>query len=156
MNNACPLRITAAAGTKLAGTKLLKYVSLFIFTKVFYKTKPSLSHKKYCWIRQIAHCPRFLTAASKEFGPFSFPMWLSILPDQLNIVGLVGFNPANNLIFHRCFNKRKRKFFLKFNKHCLLNAIMMDYQNLLLTISYELLTRTLRIFFKKILLTRMC
>ena len=40
--------------------------------------------------RALAHCPRFLTAASKrELGPFSVPMWLNNLSVQLSMFGLV-------------------------------------------------------------------
>ena len=47
----------------------------------------------------FAHCPKFPTAASRRsLGRVSVPVWLTILSDQLPIVGLVGRYPANYLI----------------------------------------------------------
>ena len=44
----------------------------------------------------FAHCPRFLTAASRRsLGRVSVPVWLIILSDQLRIVALVGRYPTN-------------------------------------------------------------
>ena len=46
-----------------------------------------------------AHCPKFLTAASRRsLGRIAVPVWLIILSDQLPIVALVGCYPANQLI----------------------------------------------------------
>ena len=45
------------------------------------------------------HCPIFPTAASRRsLGRVSVPVWLVVLSDQLQIVGLVGFYPTNYLI----------------------------------------------------------
>ncbi len=45
------------------------------------------------------HCPIFPTAASRRsLGRVSVPVWLIILSDQLQIIGLVGFYPTNYLI----------------------------------------------------------
>ncbi len=39
----------------------------------------------------FAHCPRFLTAASRRsLGRVTVPVWLIILSDQLSIEALVG------------------------------------------------------------------
>ena len=47
----------------------------------------------------FAHCARFPTAASRRsLGRVSVPVWLIILSDQLQIIGLVGFYPTNYLI----------------------------------------------------------
>ena len=47
----------------------------------------------------FAHCPKFLTAASRRsLGRLSVPVWLIILSDQLPIVALVGRYPTNQLI----------------------------------------------------------
>src|SRR5579871_4910090 len=47
----------------------------------------------------FAHCARFPTAASRRsLGRVSVPVWLIVLSDQLRIVALVGFYPANKLI----------------------------------------------------------
>ncbi len=44
----------------------------------------------------FAHCPRFLTAASRRsLGRVTVPVWLIILLDQLPIVALVGRYPTN-------------------------------------------------------------
>jgi hypothetical protein len=44
----------------------------------------------------FAHCPIFLTAASRRsLDRISVPVWLIILSDQLLIVALVGCYPAN-------------------------------------------------------------
>ena len=49
-----------------------------------------------------AHCPKFPTAASRRsLGRVSVPVWLVVLSDQLQIVGLVGLYPTNYLICHR-------------------------------------------------------
>ncbi len=48
-----------------------------------------------------AHCAKFPTAASRRsLGRVSVPVWLIILSDQLPIVALVGFYPANKLMGH--------------------------------------------------------
>ena len=45
------------------------------------------------------HYPKFPTATShRSLGRISIPMWLVILSDQLQIIGLVGFYPTNYLI----------------------------------------------------------
>lgn len=45
------------------------------------------------------HCPIFPTAASRRsLGRVSVPVWLIILSNQLQIIGLVGFYPTNYLI----------------------------------------------------------
>ena len=44
----------------------------------------------------FAHCPKFLTAASRRsLGRVAVPVWLIILLDQLSIVALVGHYPTN-------------------------------------------------------------
>ena len=46
----------------------------------------------------FAHCPRFLTAASRgSLGRVSVPVWLIILSDQLKIVALVSLYLTNKL-----------------------------------------------------------
>ncbi len=47
----------------------------------------------------FAHCPIFLTAASRRsLDRVSVPVWLIVLPDQLLIVALVSLYLANKLI----------------------------------------------------------
>ncbi len=50
------------------------------------------------WLGQaFAHCPIFLTAASRRsLVRVSVPVWLIILSDQLTIVALVGLYPTNS------------------------------------------------------------
>ena len=102
-DNARTLRITAAAGTELAGasspgtvTPLRKKVSSR--ATVVYTPKGVLPHAAS--LRQpLGHCARFPTAASRRsLGRLSVPMWLAILSDQLPVVALVGRYPANQLI----------------------------------------------------------
>ena len=102
-DNARTLRITAAAGTELAGASspgtvnaLEKAVSSRA-TGV-YDPKTFIPHAAS--LRQpFGHCARFPTAASRRsLGRFSVPMWLAILSDQLPVVALVGRYPANQLI----------------------------------------------------------
>ncbi len=61
----------------------------------------------------FAHCPIFLTAASRRsLARVSVPVWLIILSDQLPIAALVGRYPTNKLIgrrpiLQRCLDKSK-------------------------------------------------
>ena len=56
----------------------------------------------------FAHCPIFPTAASRRsLGRVSVPVWLVVLSDQLQIVGLVSFYPTNYLICHRPLRPRE-------------------------------------------------
>src|SRR3546814_441986 len=76
-------------------------------TKELYNPKAFFTHA--VWLDQAcAHCPIFPTAASRRsLGRVSVPVWLIILSDQLRIVALVGFYPANKLIRHRLIQSRK-------------------------------------------------
>ncbi len=69
--------------------------------KELYNPKASFTHA--AWLDQAcAHCPKFPTAASRRsLDRVSVPVWLIILSDQLRIVALVGFYPANKLIRYR-------------------------------------------------------
>ena len=105
-NNARALRITAAAGTELAGassggTVRHKRVSPPCCSSpltAVYTPKSVLPHTAS--LRQpFGHCARFPTAASRRsLGRISVPMWLTILSDQLRVVVLVGHYPTNQLI----------------------------------------------------------
>ncbi len=102
-NNACTPRITAAAGTELAGASfggtvkhgsyLLPCIS-FHLTEL-YNPKTFLTHAAL--LRQgCPHCARFLTAASRRsLDRVSVPVWLIILSDQLTIIALVGHYLTN-------------------------------------------------------------
>ena len=95
-NNASPLRITAAAGTELAGAS-----SAGVITsppKELYNPRPS-SLTRHGWIRLAPIVQDSPTAASRRsLGRVSVPVWLIILSNQLWIVGLVGHYPTNYLI----------------------------------------------------------
>ena len=62
---------------------------------VVYNPKTFIPHAAS--LRQaFAHCARFPTAASRRsLDRVSVPVWLIILSDQLPVVALVGFYPAN-------------------------------------------------------------
>ncbi len=94
------LRITAAAGTELAGasspgTVRLLERSCSSRATVVYTPKCFIPHAAS--LRQpFGHCARFPTAASRRsLGRLSVPMWLAILSDQLPVVALVSRYLAN-------------------------------------------------------------
>ena len=97
-NNACALRITAAAGTELAGAsfggtvKPTEYYPVghsFLLT-VVYDPRAFIPHAALLG-QAFAHCPKFPTAASRRsLDRVSVPVWLAILSDQLPIFALVG------------------------------------------------------------------
>ncbi len=94
-DNACILRITAAAGTELADAHSSGTVRSSSLRKEVYNPKAFLPHAVL--LRQaFAHCGKFPTAASRRsLGRVSVPVWLLILSDQLLIAALVGFYPTN-------------------------------------------------------------
>ena len=102
-DNARPLRITAAAGTELAGasfggtvTQGPLFEALYSFPlTVVYNPKTVIPHAAS--LRQgFPHCAISLIAASRRSrGRVSVPVWLVILSDQLPVVALVGRDPAN-------------------------------------------------------------
>ncbi len=94
-DNACILRITAAAGTELADAYSSGTVRSSSLRKEVYNPKAFLPHAVL--LRQaFAHCGKFPTAASRRsLGRVSVPVWLFILSDQLLIAALVGFYPTN-------------------------------------------------------------
>src|SRR6266496_154812 len=101
-DNARTLRITAAAGTELAGASSPGTVrplekGCSSRATVVYTPKGVLPHAAS--LRQsLDHCARFPTAASRRsLGRFSVPMWLAILSDQLPVIALVSRYLANKL-----------------------------------------------------------
>jgi len=93
-NNACTLRITAAAGTELAGASFGGTVKpdqcgFSSLQTELYDPKAFFTHAAL--LRQaFAHCARFPTAASRRsLGRVSVPVWLIVLSDQLSINALV-------------------------------------------------------------------
>jgi hypothetical protein len=102
-NNACTLRITAAAGTELAGASSpgtvtsLDYLprNTSFLSKELYNPRAFFTHAALLH-QACAHCARFPTAASRRsLDRVSVPVWLIILSDQLPIVALVGHYPTN-------------------------------------------------------------
>ena len=65
---------------------------------MLYNPKAFFTHA--AWLHQgFPHCAIFPTAASRRsLDRVSVPVWLVILSDQLEIVGLVGLYPTNYLI----------------------------------------------------------
>ena len=99
-DNARTPRITAAAGTELAGAYSTGTVKPpdggnSFRAKEVYTPKSVIPHAAS--LRQpLGHCARFPTAASRRsLGRFSVPMWLVILSDQLPVVALVSRYLAN-------------------------------------------------------------
>ena len=94
-DNAWVLRLTAAAGTKLAdpysyGTFSSLHVVRFIpVQKQFTEHNSFILHA--AWLDQaFAHCPIFLTAASRRsLVRVSVPVWGITLSGPLTIVALV-------------------------------------------------------------------
>ncbi len=92
-DNARPIRITAAAGTYLAGASsagTLKCSPL----KAVYDANAFVPHAAL--LRQgCPHCAKFPTAASRRsLGRISVPMWPVGLSTRLPVVGTVGLYPA--------------------------------------------------------------
>ncbi len=105
-NNARALRITAAAGTELAGASFggtvkpthCSYADLSSLSTEVYDPKAFIPHAALLG-QAFAHCPKFPTAASRRsLDRVSVPVWLIILSDQLRIVALVGRYPTNKLM----------------------------------------------------------
>ena len=87
-DNACTLRITAAAGTELAGASSVGTVICSSLLTELYTPKGLIIHAAL--LRQgFPHCAKFPTAASRSLGRVSVPLWLIILSNQLLIVALV-------------------------------------------------------------------
>ena len=114
-DNACTLRITAAAGTELAGaysysTFSFPHVERFIpVQKKFTTHRAVVLHAG--WLDQaLTHCPIFLTAASRRsLVRVSVPVWGITLSGPLKIIDLVSRYLTNYLILrvpisiHRSF-----------------------------------------------------
>ena len=94
-DNACILRITAAAGTELAdayshGTVNPEHVRGFLpIQKQFTTHRAFILHA--AWLGQTCvHCPIFLTAASRRsLVRVSVAVWGKILSEPLDIIALV-------------------------------------------------------------------
>ncbi len=105
-NNVCTLRITAAAGTELAGASSRGTVRRMAYwttrgsspSTELYDPKAFFTHAAS--LRQaFAHCAKFPAAASRRsLARVSVPVWLIILSDQLPIDGLVSRYLTNYLM----------------------------------------------------------
>ncbi len=105
-NNACTLRITAAAGTELAGASSGGTVKADPYLRPAYSSHLTELYDPKAFITHAAllrqgfpHCAIFPTAASRRsLDRISVPVWLTILSDQLPILALVGLYPTNKLM----------------------------------------------------------
>ena len=112
-SNVSTLRITAAAGTELAGASFEGTVRPRHYSRPdssslltgLYDPKAFITHAAS--LRQgFPHCAIFPTAASRRsLGRVSVPVWLIILSDQLAIAALVGRYPTNKLMARRLIPK---------------------------------------------------
>ncbi len=115
-DNACTLRITAAAGTELAGAYSYSTVSSLHVGRVLPVKKQFTTHRAVilhaAWLRQtFVHCAIFLTAASRRsLVRVSVPVWGITLSGPLDIADLVSHYLTNYLMSrmpilnHRSFN----------------------------------------------------
>ena len=102
-NNACSPRVTAAAGTELAGASSCGTVKLPPYSNGSVSSHMTGVYNPKAFILHAAslgqgfpHCRSLSTAASRRsLGRISVPVWLTILSDQLPIVALVVFYTAN-------------------------------------------------------------
>ena len=108
-NNARTLRITAAAGTELAGASFRGTVNAETYwvstisspSTGLYDPRAFITHTAS--LRQaFAHCAISPTAASRRsLGRVPVPVWLVILSDQLAIEALVSRYLTNKLMARR-------------------------------------------------------
>ncbi len=94
-DNACILRITAAAGTELTDAYSSGTIKSSSLRKEVYNPKAFLPHAVL--LRQaFAHYGKFPTTTShRSLGHISVPVWLLILSDQLLINALVSLYLTN-------------------------------------------------------------
>jgi hypothetical protein len=105
-DNASTLRITAAAGTELAGASQ-GVPSSFVPLLEVYNPRAFIPHAVSLH-QAFAHCGRFLTAASRRSGArVSVPLWPVTLSGRLRVVALVGHYPTNELMRRGPIPKRK-------------------------------------------------
>jgi hypothetical protein len=114
-DNACILRLTAAAGTKLADAYSNDTISLLHVKGFSLVQKQFTTHSAFflhaAWLDQpCGHCPIFLTAASRRsLVRVSVPVWGFNLSVPLLIVVLVSRYLTNKLI-SRMFIHHRRSF----------------------------------------------
>ncbi len=113
-NNTCPPRITAAAGTKLAGAS---FAGTFKSAQGGPYSLPTVVYTPKCFIPHMAllrqgfpHCAKFPTAASRRsLGRISVPMWPFTLSGRLPIKALVGRYPTNWLMGRKLIQGRRKR-----------------------------------------------
>ncbi len=113
-NNTCPPRITAAAGTKLAGAS---FAGTFKSAQGEPYSLPTVVYTPKCFIPHMAllrqgfpHCAKFPTAASRRsLGRISVPMWPFTLSGRLPIKALVGRYPTNWLMGRKLIQGRRKR-----------------------------------------------
>ena len=113
-NNARALRITAAAGTELAGASFGGTVSSPGCSPGERSSLPTEVYDPRAFIPHAAllgqgcpHCPKFPTAASRRsLDRVSVPVWLIILSDQLPIEALVSLYLTNKLMGRGLIDRR--------------------------------------------------
>ena len=118
-DNACTLRITAAAGTELAGaysynTVKLVHVPMFLLVKKQFTTRRAVILHA-AWLHQsFLHCAIFLTAASRRsLVRVSVPVWGITLSGPLSIIVLVSLYLTNKLIERMLiYNHRNFKYLM--------------------------------------------
>src|SRR3954467_3083409 len=107
-DNARTLRITAAAGTSLAGASSVGTVTCASsLLKEVYNPKAVIPHAALL-DQAFAHCPIFPTAASRRsLGRVSVPVWPVTLSGRLPVEALVGHYPTNKLIGRELIHHRR-------------------------------------------------
>ena len=101
--NACTLRVTAAAGTELAGASFGGTVRKGAYSTPIGSSLPTEVYDPKAFFPHTAslrqgfpHCAIFPTAASRRsLDRVSVPVWPATLSGRLLIVALVGHYPAN-------------------------------------------------------------
>ena len=103
-DNARTFRITAAAGTELAGafscgTRKIPYMVHFVPAQKKFTTHRAVILHATWLVQACAHWPIFLTAASRRsLDRVSVPVWGTFLSEPLPIEASVGRYPADKLI----------------------------------------------------------
>ncbi len=105
-NNVCSPRITAAAGTELAGASSAGTVKRTGYWPIRHSPQLTGVYDPKAFILHAAslgqgfpHCRSLSTAASRRsLGRISVPVWPDTLSGRLPIVALVGHYPTNKLI----------------------------------------------------------
>jgi hypothetical protein len=134
-DNACILRLTAAAGTKLADAYSNNTISLLHVGGFSLVQKQFTTHRAFflhaAWLdHPCGHCPIFLTAASRRsLVRVSVPVWGVVLSDPLLIVALVSRYLTNKLI-RRILISYRRSFQIKLMPTLLLWGINPDFSGL--------------------------